>query len=292
MEALRYEAPRSIGEAVDLLQQSNGAEARVLAGGTDLLVQMRLGLDEPRVVVDVKRIPELMSIALDADGLRVGAAVCGAELVERLDVAELYPGLCEATDLIGSSQIQGRASLGGNLCNASPAADTVPALIALCAECLIAGPAGERQVPVESFVTAPGQTVLRKGEFVVEFRVPRPAPRSADAYLRFIPRTEMDIAVVGAAVNVTLDGDGACSAARVVLGAVGPTQILVPAAADALVGSRLDPAALERAAEASSAAAQPIDDKRGTVAYRRKVSGVLTKRAAEIAGRRAATGRG
>ncbi len=288
MEPARYEAPRSIGEVVEVLQSANGREARVLAGGTDLLVQMRLGLCEPAVVVDAKRIPELTSIALDADGLRLGAAVCSAELVERSDVAALYPGLVEASDLIGSSQIQGRASLGGNLCNASPAADTVPSLIALGATCIVAGPSGQREVPVESFVTAPGETVLGPDEFVVELRVPRPAPRSSDAYLRFIPRSEMDIAVVGAAVSLTLADDGVCSAACVVLGAVAPTQIVVPAAAEALIGSRLDEAALALTAEASSAAAQPIDDKRGTVAFRRKVSGVLTKRAAAIAGRRVA----
>ena len=193
----------------------------------------------------------------------------------------------EATDLIGSTQIQGRASLGGNLCNGSPAADTVPALIALAAEAVVAGPAGQRSVPVESFITGPGETVLRDGELVVELRIAKPAPRSGDAYLRFIPRTEMDIAVVGAGVNLTLDADGTCTAARVSLGAVAPTPLVVPEAAAALIGTRIDEQALLRAADAASAAANPIDDKRGTVAYRRKIAGVLTRRSAAIAAERA-----
>ncbi len=287
MEQIRYEAPRSIGEAVELLKSGNGADARVLAGGTDLLVQMRLGLRSPGLVVDVKRVPELISTALDDQGVRLGASVCAAEIVENKQIGELYPGLVEATDLIGSTQIQGRASLGGNLCNGSPAADTVPALIVLGAEAVVAGPAGQRAVPVESFITGPGETVLQDGELVVELRIARPAPRSGDAYLRFIPRTEMDIAVVGAGVSLTLDGDGTCTAAHVALGAVAPTPIVVPEAARALIGTRIDEQALQRAADASSAAANPIDDKRGTVAYRRKLAGVLTRRSAAIAAERA-----
>jgi carbon-monoxide dehydrogenase medium subunit len=287
LEQIRYEAPRSIGEVVQLLKSGNGADARVLAGGTDLLVQMHLGLRSPGLVVDVKRVPELISTALDDRELRLGASVCAAEIVENKQIGELYPGLVEASDLIGSTQIQGRASIGGNLCNGSPAADTVPALIVLGAEAVVAGPAGQRTVPVESFVTGPGETVLQDGELVVEFRIARPAQRSADAYLRFIPRTEMDIAVVGVGVSLTLDRDGTCTAARVALGAVGPTQIVVPEAAEALIGTQIDEQALQRAADASSAAANPIDDKRGTVAFRRKVSGVLTRRSAAIAAERA-----
>lgn len=287
MQQIQYEAPRSIGEAVELLKSSNGAGARVLAGGTDLLVQMRLGQRSPEVIVDVKRIPELLTTTLDDEGLRLGASVCAAEIFENEQIKALYPGLAEATDLIGSTQIQGRASLGGNLCNGSPAADAVPALIALGAECIVAGPDGQRSVPAESFTTGPGETVLKEGELLVEFRIARPAPRSADAYLRFIPRSEMDIAVVGAGVNLTLDANGICSAARVCLGAVAPTAILVPAAAEALIGTPVDEQALQRAGEASSAAASPIDDKRGTITFRKKVAGVLTRRAAAIAAERA-----
>ena len=284
MEEVRYEAPTSIARASQLLGEPG---ARVLAGGTDLIVQMRTGRTAPRVFVDVKRIPELASIRLDAKSLWLGAAVPAVLVVENTELGRLFPGLVESVDLIGSTQIQGRASVGGNLCNSSPAADTVPALIAIGAVCLIAGPGGERRVPVESFSTAPGKNVLAPGELLVGFEIPRPAARTADAYLRFIPRTEMDIAVVGAGVSVTLDAGGVCTHARVALGAVAPTAILVPAAVTALVGSRGDDAALARAAAASSAAARPIDDKRGTVTYRRKVSGVLTKRAAAAAFERA-----
>ena len=283
-----YAAPRTLGEAVELLKATNGT-TRVLAGGTDLLVQMRTGLVDPELIVDVKQIPELMRITVGADGLRLGAAVCAAEIWEHRELVATWPGLAEAAELIGSAQIQGRASMGGNLCNASPAADTVPALVALGAQCCIAGPGGERTVPVEEFATGPGQNVLRTGELLVELRVARPAPRSADAYLRFIPRTEMDIAVAGAGVSLTLDGDGRCQAARVALGAVAPTVIVVPEAGEALVGSTLDEAALARAAEAASAACNPIDDKRGTVVFRRRVAGVLVKRATTNAAERART---
>ncbi|MEX2205690.1 MAG: xanthine dehydrogenase family protein subunit M [Myxococcota bacterium] len=284
LEEVRYESPTTIAHAAQLLGEPG---ARVLAGGTDLIVQMRTGRTAPRVFVDVKRIPELCRIHLDASKLWLGAAVPAALVVENRDANELFPGLVEAVDLIGSTQIQGRASVGGNLCNSSPAADTVPALIAIGAVCVIAGPEGERRVPVESFNSAPGRNVLGAGELLVGFEIPRPPARTADAYLRFIPRTEMDIAVVGAGVSVTLDASGVCTHARVVLGAVAPTAFLVPAAASALVGSRGEDAALARAAAASSEAARPIDDKRGTIVYRRKVSGVLTKRAAAAAFERA-----
>ncbi len=285
--ATRYAAPHSLEEAVELLKASNG-DARVLAGGTDLLVQMRTGLQRPQLIIDVKRIRELMAISLGEGGLRLGAAVSAAEIGEHRELVESYPGLAEAVALIGSTQIQGRASVGGNLCNASPAADAVPALHALGAECVVAGPGGQRTLAIEDFLLGPGRTALGAGELLVELRIgPRP-PRSADAYLRFIPRSEMDIAVVGAGVDLTLDPDGRCSAARVALGAVAPTVIEVPEAAAALVGGAIDEAALERAGEAASAATSPIDDKRGTVAFRRKVAAVLTRRAATIATARAA----
>jgi carbon-monoxide dehydrogenase medium subunit len=282
-----YAAPRTVEEAVRLLSGENGKRARPLAGGTDLLVQLRSGRAEAQLLVDLKHIPETTELRLDPDGLRLGAAVSAAELRERPEVRERWPGLVEAAELIGSEQIQGRASLGGNLCNASPAADTVPPLIAAGAECLIAGPGGTRTLPVEDFTTGPGETVLAPGELLVQLRVPAPAPGSADAYLRFIPRTEMDIAVVGAGVSLTLGADGVCTAARVALGAVAPTAIRVPDAESALIGTNVDEAALARVAEAASAAARPIDDMRGTVAYRKQVSGVLARRAAAIAAERA-----
>ncbi len=281
MQVSRYEAPESLDAAVALLANDN--EARVIAGGTDLLVQMRTGSGAPSAFIDIKRIPEMSRLEIDSTGLFIGAAVPAVTIYGNETIRQLWPGVAEATDLIGSSQIQGRATWSGNLCNGSPAADAVPALIATGAEAVVLGPSGERTVPVEGFVTGPGQTVLQPGELVVAFRVPAPAPRSADAYLRLIPRTEMDIAVVGAAVQLTLDAGGSVNSAVVVLAAVAPTQVRVDAAAAALVGSKLEDAALAAAASAASDAANPIDDKRGTISYRKKVSGVLTKRAARIA---------
>lgn len=279
---LDYRSPGSLQEAVDLLAAADGG-AHVLAGGSDLLVKLRAGTISPRLVVDVKHIPRLSGVERVAGGFRIGAATSCAELGEHAELRADWPGVVEALRLIGSTQIQGRATLGGNLCNASPAADSVPALIAAGAVCEIAGPGGEREAPVHGIVAGPGKTTLARGEFVVAFRLPQRPARSGDAYLRFIPRTEMDIAVVGAAVALALDDRGVCTRARVALGAVAPTPLLVEAAAAALVGTRVDAAALEALAAAASAACRPIDDKRGTAAYRIKVAGVLAKRAAAIA---------
>lgn len=281
MQTVRYEAPESVEDVTAILAGTPGA--RVLSGGTDLIVGMRIGGESPAVFVDVKRIARLGATELGDAGLRIGAAVPAADIYRNREIRARWPGVAEATDLIGSSQIQERATWAGNLCNASPAADSVPALIACGARITIAGPKGERTVDVEGFTKGPGVTDLAPGEFIVEFEIPEPAPRSADAYLRLIPRTEMDIAVVGAAVQIELDAEKVVAAARVVLGAVAPTAIIVPGAAEALVGTRLEDAALARAAAAAEAAAHPIDDRRGTIAYRRKISGVLTRRAARIA---------
>ncbi|MCH8036447.1 MAG: xanthine dehydrogenase family protein subunit M [Proteobacteria bacterium] len=283
---MRYEAPETLDAAVALLAGADGS-ARLLAGGTDLLVQLRAETIEPALVVDVKRIPELCAIAAEDGGFRIGAAVTGAELGEHAALKATWPGVVEAVELIGSTQIQGRASLGGNLCNASPAADSVPALIAAGATVSIAGPGGRREAPVEAIVTGPGKTSLAKGEIVVSFFLPARPPRSGDAYLRFIPRTEMDIAVVGVGVSLTLDASGTCTAARVSVCAVAATVLLVEDAAAALIGSPVDDAALERLAAACSAACKPIDDKRGTIEFRTKVAGVLARRAATIAIERA-----
>ncbi len=282
---IRYEAPQSLAQAVHLIELD--PKAKILAGGTDLLVQVRAGVRQPTAFIDVKRIPELLTLSVDADGLRLGAATSAAEICEHAEVKRLWPGLAEAVALIGSTQIQGRASVGGNLCNGSPAADTTCALIVNQARCVIVGPKGERTVAVEDFCTAPGRTVLERGELLVGLRVPRPAPRTSDAYLRLIPRTEMDIAVAGAGVSVTLDANGTCTAARVAIGAVAPTALLLADAARALIGSRVDEGALAQAAQSASAAARPIDDKRGTIEYRRAMAGVLTKRAAATAAARA-----
>ncbi len=287
---MRYESPQTAEDAVRLLT-GGGPRGRVLAGGTDLLVQLRSGAIAPELVVDIKRIRETREIREDGGRLVIGAAVTGAELGEHAAARARWPGVVEAAELIGSTQIQGRASLGGNLCNASPAADTVPALVAAAAACRVAGPAGVRRVPVEAVCTGPGAVSLGDGEFVVAIELPERPPRSADAYLRFIPRTEMDIAVVGAAVSLSLDEGGRCTAARVALGAVAPTVVLTEAAAGTLVGTGCDDAALENLAAAARAACRPIDDKRGTAAYRTRVAGVLAVRAARRAAQRARGGR-
>ncbi len=254
--------------------------ARVLAGGTDLIVQMKSGRLEPALVVDVKRIPAMHAITAEGGGYRIGAAVSCAALGEHKGVKSLWPGVVEAAKLIGSTQVQGRATMTGNLCNASPAADSVPALMAANATVRVVGKSGRRDVPVADIQTAPGKTSLAKGELIESIFLPARSPNSGDAYLRFIPRTEMDIAVVGAGVGLTLDSGGTCTAARVALCAVGPRFILVDAAAKALIGTKIDAAALGKAAAAASAACQPIDDKRGTKEFRIKVAGVLTRRAA------------
>lgn len=283
---MRYEAPKTLEQAIALLAGAND-KARVLAGGTDLLIQMRSGRADPELVVDIKAIAEMRSIAVDAGSYRVGAAVTCMELIEHAAFGKVWPGVVDGAKYIGSIQVKGRATLGGNLCNASPAADGVPALIAAGAVACIAGPNGRREVPVADFATGPGKTLLAPGELLISFLLPRREPRSGDAYLRFTPRTEMDIAVVGAAVNLTLDDKGVCSHARVSLGAVAARALLVPAAAAALVGSKVDAAALARLAAAASAACKPIDDKRGTKEFRIKVAGVMAERAAVVALERA-----
>jgi CO/xanthine dehydrogenase FAD-binding subunit len=289
VSSIHYERPRTIDEAIGLLDAARGS-GQVLAGGTDLLVRLRTGQLAAEQIVDVKRIPELRSIERVEDGWRIGAAVSGAEIGEHAELSVAWPGVVEAAELIGSTQIQGRATLGGNLCNASPAADSVPALIAAAATCTIAGPAGRRIVQVEDVVTGPGETCLEQGELVVDFLLPNRLPGSGNAYLRLIPRSEMDIAIVGAGVSLTLDESGRCSACRLALGAVAPTPLLVEAAAAALIGSEVDSAALARLQQVASAAARPIDDKRGTAAYRTRVAGVLARRAAESALERARSG--
>ncbi len=282
MNEMRFEAPKTLGAAVALLAGASGT-ARLLAGGTDLLIQMRGGRVEPELLIDIKGIPEMTSIVAENGGFRFGAAVCAMALSEHAAFAKAWPGLTEAAMLIGSYQIKGRATVGGNLCNASPAADSVPALIAANATASIVGPNGWRVAKVEDIAIGPGKNSLAKGEIVTSFLMPPRAARSSDAYLRFIPRTEMDIAVVGAGINLTLDAKGVCTHARVSLGAVAERALLVQAAADALIGSTVDAAAIERMGAACSAACKPIDDKRGTKVYRIKVAGVMARRAAAIA---------
>ena len=282
MSDIRYETPKTAEAAVALLAAATGP-AKVLAGGTDMLVQMRAGVQKPGLLVDVKYIPEMTTVSNDNGAWRVGAAVACMKLVEDKAFASAWPGVIDGVNLIGSVQVRGRASVGGNVCNASPAADSVPAMIAAGALAQIAGPAGKREIPVEQIAAGPGKTSLAKGELITSFLLPKRAARSGDAYLRFTPRTEMDIAVVGVGINVTLDDKGVCTQARVSLGAVAERALLVPEAAAALVGSKIDDAALDRLAAAASAAARPIDDKRGTKEFRIKIAGVLARRAAKIA---------
>ena len=286
MQGARYERPTTIAEATELLAQSNG-NTQILAGGTDVLVQMRINSKIPSCIIDVKHIPELRELRINGDGLLLGAAVPSVELGENMEARKKYPGLVEAAEYIGSSQIQSRASVGGNLCNSSPAADTVPALFALGAECLIAGPNGERTVPVEKFTTGVATNCLQNGELLVAIRIPAPAPVSSSCYLRFTPRNEMDIAVVGAGATVTLDKGGTCTAVRLSLGAVATTAIMVPEAIGSLTGTRIEESDLAKVAELASAASTPITDRRGTADFRRHVSGVLASRAVAAARDRA-----
>jgi carbon-monoxide dehydrogenase medium subunit len=286
MAVVDYQAPQSIEDAIGILQKTD-IKSKVMAGGTDLIIQTKSQTADPVRVVDLKHIDGMMSYTLDDGGMSLGPAMSCAEFTTLDDVKAVYPGLSESAYLIGSTQVQGRASIGGNLCNASPAADTIPALIANGAQCVIEGNNGERVVAVEDFVTGVAQNCMASDELLKQITIPRPAPGSSDAYLRFIPRTEMDIAVAGAGVSVTLDSSGKCTAARVAIGAVAVTALFVREAAEALIGTAVDEQALDAAAAAASAAAKPITDRRGTAEYRTHVVGVLVKRAAKIAAERA-----
>ena len=279
---MRYERPDSLKDAVSLFAEA-GDRAFVLAGGTDLLVRMKNDEFDADLVVDIKSIDGMEDIRETDEHYTIGAAVSCAALGENAALKKAWPGVVEAANLIGSTQIQGRCTIAGNLCNASPAADSVPALVAAGAQAVITGPNGTRRIAVEDVLVGPGKTSLDRGEIVEAIVLDRRPSHSGDAYLRFIPRTEMDIAVVGAGVNLTLDGQGVVQSARVALGAVAPTVLLVGPAAEILVGTKADDTTLDRMAEACMAVCRPIDDKRGTVAFRKKVAGVLARRAARIA---------
>ena len=271
----------SFDDAVAIAKDAKGV-TRFLAGGTDVLVQLRADVLTPDVLIDIKKIGGVSEIAREGDGWRIGVAVTGAEMTEHDTLGIEWPGVVEAMDLVGSTQIQGRATLTGNLCNGSPAADSVPAMVAAGAKVSVTGPNGARTVAAEDIPTGPGKTSLGTGEMITGVHLPAPGSHGGDAYLRFIPRTEMDIAVVGCAVNLRLDGKKIVEA-RVALGAVAPTVLLVEDAANAIIGTNLDDAALEALAAAASAACNPITDKRGTIEFRTQVVGVLARRAAKIA---------
>lgn len=283
---MNYHSPASFAEASALAANADGV-TRFLAGGTDVLVQLRADIVTPDTLIDIKKIDGVSDITQNDDGSwTLGVAVTGAEMTEHASLSRDWPGVVEAMDLVGSTQVQGRATLTGNLCNGSPAADSVPAMVAAGATVTVTGADGSREVAVEDIPTGPGRTSLAKGELVSAVNIPARGGNAGDAYLRFIPRTEMDIAVVGVAVSLRLDGD-TVTEARVSLGAVAPTVLLVQECADAINGSTLDDAALEALAAAASAACNPITDKRGTVEFRTDVAGVLAKRAAKIAYARA-----
>ncbi|HJM72200.1 MAG: xanthine dehydrogenase family protein subunit M [Acidimicrobiales bacterium] len=289
---MRYAAPATVDEARTLLSDNPGSQ--VFAGATDLVPQIRAGRPSPPMVVDLKRIDRLTAVIHEGGKWTIGAATPTADLTRNADFTAMFPGLSEAAGLIGSDQIQNRSSLGGNLANASPAADSVPALIANAGQAVIASGDGTRTVPAADIATGPGLTSLADGEFIIEFTLDDPPAGTGDAYLRMIPRTEMDIAIAGAAVRLTI-ADGTVSDATVALGAVAPTVVIVSDAEAALVGAtldggRFDDATLDAVAAAASAACDPINDKRGTVAYRRQVVGVLAKRAAIVAAERAQNG--
>lgn len=280
MQAFEYVLAHSVQEAVKLLAEK-GEMARPLAGGTDLLAQLRADRRRVERLVDIKGVPETSKLTYHpGEGLHLGAAVPCYRVYEDKAVARAYPGLIDAVSMIGGIQIQGRASVGGNLCNAAPSADAIPPLIALGAVCTIAGPQGTRKLPVEQFCTGPGRTVLRPGELLVSLHLPPPPPRSGACYLRFIPRNEMDIAVAGVGAWVVLNGDGqSIATARIALAAVAPTPLLAEEAGAILAGKGISEETLQRASEAAMAAARPISDMRGTMAQRRHLVGVLTRRA-------------
>lgn len=283
---MRYVRPDSLEDAIDLLAEASG-KAAILAGGSDLLVRMKGGFIEPDLIIDIKGVDALRRVSENDEGFVIGSAVPCAVLGENAALRRAWPGVVEGATLIGSKQVQGRCTIVGNLCNASPAADSVPALVAAGARALIRGPAGSRTIAVEMIPVGPGRTSLAPGEIIEAILLDKRRPHSGDAYQRFTPRTEMDIAVVSAAVNLTLDDQGVVEEARVALGAAAPTVLLVKEAADILIGSRVDISTLDRLAEACSSACRPIDDKRGTVEFRKKVAGVLAKRVALTAYQRA-----
>ncbi|MEO6043664.1 MAG: xanthine dehydrogenase family protein subunit M [Tepidiformaceae bacterium] len=278
MEAFDYVAPRSLADAFAHL--TNGRSSLLLAGGTDVIVQLREGRRHCDQLIDIKHIPELMALRFAEDGtLEIGAAKPLAEIYEDPEVARRLPGLVDAAGLIGGIQVQSRASLGGNLCNASPAADASPALMVLGARLVIGSATGTREVPVEEFFLGPGKNALQPGELLVQVKIPAQPANSNAHYLRFIPRNEMDIAVASAGVRFALNGAGRIESARVAIGAVAATPLMVPAAADALNGNLPTEETFAAAGEASAALATPINDMRGSIAQRHQLVRVLTIRA-------------
>ena len=283
---MQYHTPSSFNEAV-AISNSSGGLIKYLAGGTDVLVQLKIGNKSPDHLIDIKNIPGVRDVTLRKDGgYTIGAAVSGVQLTGHKKISNKWPGLVEGMELVGSAQIQSRATLVGNLCNGSPAADSVPGMIAAGASVSVINSFGTKDVLVEDIPTGPGSTSLENGDIVTAIKLPKRNKYEGDAYLRFIPRTEMDIAVVGCAVNLSLE-NGVITAAKVVLGAVGPKMIIANAAADCLIGTKLDGNILSRFSTECSQTAQPISDKRGSKEFRKDIIGVIAKRAATKAYARA-----
>ena len=283
---MRFHTPESFEQAVAIAARTTG-RTRFLAGGTDVLVQLRAAIITPDDLIDLKYIPGVKDITRTAEGgWRIGIAVSGAELGRHAGLCADWPGVVEGMQLVGSTQVQGRATLVGNLCNGSPAADSVPGMMAAVAMVSVIGPHGSREVAVEDIPAGPSRTTLLPGEVITAIILPPRGAHGGDAYLRFIPRTEMDIAVVGVAVNLRREGARIIEA-RIALGAVGPKVMLAPAAAQAIIGTALDAVALAALSAAAIAASTPISDKRGTATFRKDIVGVLVQRAARIAYTRA-----
>ena len=288
MKWIDFEKPNTVEDAVKLLSDSGG-NARAMAGGTDLIVMLRVGHPRvnPDVVVDIKSIPELNDLSYDANkGLTVGAAVECYKIYGDDNVNSHFSALNDSATLIGGTQIQGRASFGGNLCNAAPSGDSIPNMIAHRAVATITGPSGTREVPVEDICTGPGQTSIGSDELLISINFPSNGAGFGANYIRFIPRNEMDIAVAGVGASVTIE-DGKFTSARVSLASVAPTPLLVEEAGEALVGQPVSEGAIQKAADLAKAAAKPISDMRGTADYRKHLCDVLTRRALTTAVERA-----
>lgn len=283
MRDFDFAAPRTLDEAMAILAQADGQQVRVLAGGTDLIDQIRQGRKSPSLVMDMKQIPEMRRLAFDPrEGLYIGAAATCQEIAGYPPVRQHYPALAEACSLVGSIQIQNRASVGGNVCNAAPSADTVPPLLVHGALAVVAGAGGRRQLPLDEFFLGPGQTVLAANEIMLAVIVPPPPANSASHYLRFTPREEMDIAVAGVGSLLVLEpGSRRCRQARLALAAVAPTPIRAREAEASLEGQLLGKEHLVRAGELAAQATRPISDVRGSADYRRELVKVLTRRTLE-----------
>lgn len=289
MKWFDYENPKTLSEAIELISKY-GDDSRLIAGGTDLIVQMRIGRRTPKVVINTKAVEEMNQLTCDSSGLTIGAAVPCYKIYQNPEIISAYPGIIDSASLIGGIQIQGRATLGGNLCNAAPSADAVPVLIANRAICNIASTKGTRSIPVEDFCTGPGQNILNPDELLVSLSFPKHGPNFGSRYIRFIPRNEMDIAVAGAGVSITLDNE-VIKSIHVALASVAPTPILVKKITEELTGTNLNPETLNHAGELAKEAATPITDMRGTIEYRKHLSDVLTKRALADAIKRAQGGK-